>query len=150
RFASTRSRPLRGQFTRSRPEAGSGANPAGSPHTEPNAAGRPVLELWGDWPGKLPPDHPARVLCQHCEDAAAARAKTQLSAGQARRGQGWELPAAALTARGKTIDLGELTAAELHDGRLCLWVRGADDPVLKLPWVGPNAPVLLALLRERT
>src|SRR5262249_49709156 len=33
-------------------------------HTEADAAGRPVLELWGDWPGKLPPDHPIRVLCQ--------------------------------------------------------------------------------------
>lgn len=109
---------------------------------------RSVLTLWGDWPGRLEPEHPMTLAWQCCQDAAKAHVRARLQAGQVVKGRGWRLTADALHRGRKTIPLANLAAVELQKGRLYIWLQSIDEPVLKFPWRGPNAPVLLSVLQD--
>ena len=119
-------------------------------YREEGAGQTKALELWGDFRGSAAAGHPVLTLWRRCQDAASQRLTERLRSGRDFRSQGWELTAETLSAGGKTIALADVTGAAIQNGRVCVWTRGAEEPVLRFPWATPNAPVVLSLLEQRT
>jgi hypothetical protein len=81
------------------------------------------------------------------------RAHSALAAGQPFDGEDWTLHADELIVNtrrnARSVRFEDLAAAEIFDGRLCVWKHGQDEPVLRIPISSANTHVLLQLLRER-
>lgn len=89
-----------------------------------------------------------RILGNLYDQASAA-----LSDGDSFDGDGWSLSSSEFAWSQKKhsvrIPLKELTGADVFDDDLCVWRKGNDEPVARIPMNAANVPVLLTLLRER-
>ena len=80
------------------------------------------------------------------------RATSDLQSGRAVQGDGWQLSSRAFT-WGKPQQIvarTEIDACEELHGQVCIWRRGHEDAVVKIPADGRNACLLPALLNSAT
>ncbi len=86
-----------------------------------------------------------RVLLRLTDQASAV-----VAAGGALEGDGWELTRDGLVVRSggreKGLATEDVAAADVLDGRVCVWGRGEERPFARVPVGSANARVLLALL----
>jgi hypothetical protein len=79
------------------------------------------------------------------------RMEDDLARGGTASGDGWHLSRTALTLgrppSDQQLPLREITAIETFDGRMCIWQRGSDVAIAKLPLSGRNVHLLPALVR---
>ncbi len=79
------------------------------------------------------------------------RMENDLAHGGTASGDGWHLSRTALTLgrppSDQQLPLSEVTAVEAFDGRMCIWQRGSDVAVARLPLSGRNVHLLPALMR---
>jgi hypothetical protein len=89
---------------------------------------------------------PLAGLIQRLLDRLKQRMEQDLARGGTASGEGWHLSRAALTV-GRTPDdqqfpLGEVTAIESAGGQMCVWRRGSDTAVARLPLSARNVYLL--------
>ena len=96
---------------------------------------------------------PIAGLIDRLHDAVLARMEGDLARGLAAQGDGWQMTSMVLSIgrppRDQQFPLGEITAIDQYDGRMCLWRRGLDEAAAKLPLGGRNVYLLPALLAPR-
>jgi hypothetical protein len=101
-----------------------------------------------------PPDQedPLGPLVERVTRLLLDRARAELQAGQRVLGAGWSLDRQALTVQqGKAtvrLALADLAAVDVVNHRICLWKRGQDEAVTRVPLGAANAHLLAALLNE--
>ncbi|MBY0458975.1 MAG: hypothetical protein K2V38_16685 [Gemmataceae bacterium] len=99
-----------------------------------------------------PATDPLATLFGRLTAHIAASARAALKAGRTFDGAGWALTDRGLViGRGgrRTVDFDRLTAVEVVDRRVCVWVRGEPDPIARFSEAGVNAAVLVEVLTER-
>ena len=115
--------------------------------------------IWAeDWPEsvlmenfiKVGKTDPLAGLIQRLLGRLQTRMEEDLARGGTASGDGWHLSRAALTV-GRSpeeaqLPLSEVAAIEAHDGQMCVWRRGSDLAVAKLPLSGRNVYLLPALV----
>jgi hypothetical protein len=104
-----------------------------------------------EWP--LNREDPLIDLFERLLGRLAKRAETDLARDGEFVGDGWaltrdglEFPAAEGT---ELLRFEHMTAAEVVDGKVCVWASGEPRPVFRAPLDSPNAPVLLQVLVKR-
>jgi len=81
-------------------------------------------------------------------------ARTELKNGRSVQGPGWELREDRFDSNKpgrepRSLPIADISAVAEFDGDLCLWVRGVDEPAVRIPVNGPNTIVLERLLDEK-
>ncbi len=104
-----------------------------------------------EWP--LDREDPLIDLFERLLNRLTKQAEKELARDGELAGDGWaltrdglEVPAADGT---ELLRFGHITAAEVVDGKVCVWVSGEARPAFRAPLDSPNAPVLLQLLAKR-
>ena len=112
-------------------------------------------------------DQPAPVVMENKIKAGAAdpladlinrllerlrtRFEQELAKGGTVSGEGWHLSRTALTLgrppQDQQLPLGEITAVEPSEGQLCIWQKGSDVAVARLPLSAPNIYLLPGLVQ---
>lgn len=94
---------------------------------------------------------PLSDLIQRLLDRLQTRMEQDLARGGTASGDDWHLSRSALTIgrspREQQMPLGEVAAVESHDGQMCVWRRGVDEAVAKLPLSGRNVYLLPSLIK---
>lgn len=96
---------------------------------------------------------PLELLIERVLGHLYDRADAALAARQPFEGEGWSLHANELVVTGKrvahAVRIDELSASDVFDNELCVWKRGHDEPIVRIPVRSANAAVLHRLLRDR-
>jgi len=94
---------------------------------------------------------PIAGLIDRLLDQLRHRMQDSLVRGGTAGGDGWHLSRTALTLgrppHDQQLPLSEITAVEAFDGLMCVWRRGIDTAIAKLPLSGRNVHLLPALVR---
>ena len=96
---------------------------------------------------------PLTGLIGRVRDRLVAQARRDRAEGRPVLGEGWSLGTGELTVRAKgqpevACPVAEVAAAEIVDGHLCVWRRGVDTAVARVPIDSANAYLLERLLGE--
>lgn len=93
---------------------------------------------------------PLTGLIDRIVDNHQQRAEEEIDRGAAVHGEGWSLDRSHLKLghgeAGMPVAIDDLTAVEVYDDRLCVWVRGRDDALARFPVSSRNAHLLHLLL----
>ena len=113
--------------------------------------------IWGeDWPEpilmenriKIGKGDPLAELIERLLNRLQTRMEQDLARGGTASGDGWHLSRSALTIgrapNEEQMPLSEVAAIESRDGQMCVWRRGVDTAVAKLPLSGRNVYLLPA------
>ncbi len=94
---------------------------------------------------------PIAELIQRLLQRLRQRMEVELARGGTASGDGWHLSRSVLTVgrppNDQQLPLSEVTAVETFDGQMCVWQRGKDLAVAKLPLAGRNVHLLPALVQ---
>ncbi len=94
---------------------------------------------------------PLAGLMERLQERLRKRMESDLAHGGTASGDGWHLSRTALTLgrppNDQQLPLSEVTAIETFDSRMCVWRRGSDVAVAKLPLSGRNVHLLPALVQ---
>jgi hypothetical protein len=123
---------------------------AGTLRIDSPAFPRPVAFKY-EWP--LNAEDPLIDLFERLLNRLTKQAEGELARDGELVGDGWaltrdglELPAAD---EFEVVRFERMTAAEVVDGKVCVWASGEPRPVLSVALDTPNAPVLLQVLEKR-
>lgn len=105
------------------------------------------VELHYDFPLDQP--DPLGPLIERVLAGLTARWAASLAAGQTLAGKGWELGRAQLTLDDRSLPLDDVSAVDLVDGKVCVWVDDEMTPSVRIKAGSPNALVLARLLADR-
>jgi hypothetical protein len=93
---------------------------------------------------------PIAELIQRLLNRLKQRMEEDVARGGTASGDGWHLTRTVLTLgrppNDQQLPLSEVTAVETFDGQMCVWQRGKDLAVAKLPLAGRNVHLLPALV----
>lgn len=114
--------------------------------------------IWAeDWPEpvlmenriKIGKVDPIAGLIERLLNRLQTRFEQDLARGGTASGDDWHLSRSALTIgrspRDQQLPLSDIAAIESRDGQMCIWRRGVDEAVAKLPLSGRNVYLLPAL-----
>ena len=94
---------------------------------------------------------PLAELIERLLDRLRKRMEEDLARGGTATGDGWHLSRTALTLgrspNDQQLPLSQITAVEAFDGQMCVWQRGTDTAIAKLPLSGRNVHLLPALVQ---
>ena len=101
---------------------------------------------------KLGEADPLGAFLVRLNERLVVQARGDMGAGYAVPGDGWSLDGELLsvTAPGRAAEVArrDITAVDVVDDEVCVWVRGRDDAAAKIPLRSANAYLLLQLLGE--
>ncbi len=100
---------------------------------------------------KVNAEDPLTDLINRLLDRLRGRFEQDLAKGGTVSGDGWHLSRTALTLgrppQDQQIPLGEVTAVEPSEGHMCVWQRGSDTAVARLPLSARNVYLLPGLVQ---
>lgn len=102
---------------------------------------------------KTEADDPLQPLIERVVARLLDRARQEWQQGLSVLGEGWLLEKQQLSMnprKGQPIDINvpQLTAVDVVDDHVCIWIEGRDEVAAKLPVKTANAHILLLLLQE--
>lgn len=104
------------------------------------------------WHVKLGTPDPLALLVDRVCDNLFERSKRELDADGTIHGEGWQLSRSGLELRDRkqslVLPLDEITAAEMVDRHLCIWVQGREEPCWRIKEKSENAHLLGMLLGD--